>query len=607
MNQEGNVRTTEPELLGRNREITSCCHHYPTPYRNAKVLKETAQLFTVLALILLLFRGSTTLAQELRIGHIQYIGTMDPITCINPVEVLFNGLMYPKLYQYSGLEIIGQRVLLVYKPGILSQVEFLAEKAGNLIPTDDVHNASLMKCQVAEGNNWITPSLDIFPILADDVIHTLGIIRNPRTYPNLMVLKNYIKDVRGCPDPLQLEIEFNRGATDFERMLNFGIVFSDQYKHGIRDRRRPLPQLPYSGTGFYYDIATEGGTNERVLTRLQEVAGGTGNIQQVKFRQYNNYEPLLDNFQLPLSHPQALDMILEIPPEKMNDFFGMEGYVFLDYAIDAFYYIGFNCNPKRNSSRVFAEVRELRKAMYRYTNIRLMLKEVYPSGNIVTGPFRNSDLAYNDNVIVSPDISAAEIMLDIGEAAPNELRYGTNSGKLEYLGVVQQFVLIVPAERLDMIRVASSFKGRMEQIGLIIHIETIPANQWYDRAYNKRNFDLIFDEFVYHQGYERVLKMFYFEEHDEGSNFLRYRNHLVNQQVNFLLNETDLINKRGILRTIHRLLNEDAAAIFLWNLPKSALIRSQRFETDNPFWRQLRDDPDPVYFFRDIKDLMIVP
>ncbi len=259
-------------------------------------------------------------------------------------------------------------------------------------------------------------------------------------------------------------------------------------------------------------------------------------------------------------------------PENLERIRSAEHLRLVDYPAPAYGYIGFNFRSPDEPDRphpIFSD-RELRRALALATDRQAIVDAALGgNGNVPVGPTGRAVWIWSEEI--------SQIPFDTVEARSALARSGWSDsdgdGVLDRAGRPLEFELLVPSSSGVRRRSAVIFQDQLRRVGVSMSIQEVEFNTFLDRATTGR-FDAVFGAFALDPS-PRGITQLWTTDGIGQSNWGSYSNPEFDHLVASALETRDRAAAERIWHEALGVINEDAAAIWIFEPQLSAVVHSR--------------------------------
>jgi ABC-type transport system substrate-binding protein len=246
------------------------------------------------------------------------------------------------------------------------------------------------------------------------------------------------------------------------------------------------------------------------------------------------------------------------------------------HNVNHFSYFGYNCERfNENARKAFTYALDLQQifvTVYGKIFPELADEPIEKIKYIISGPY-SADERDPDIPPPSKNITEAKRLLEASRFDRKEI---TLKSYLASAGDMQS------AE--DATRICQEFKNQIERnLGITVKIVSLDSHSFDDEVLERKDFDVVYGEWVFKQGANTVKNLFGSEA--KGSSISYSRNNFIsyhNPQLYELLQKYDIKpiheNRVDIKHQMHAMIAEDCPYTFLFSIPEWAAYRSDALD-----------------------------
>ena len=516
----------------------------------------TKSRFFLWIIFIFLFMVSIRLfAQDLTYTETSTYTTIDPITASNAVSIRIVELLFGALYTFD----LDRNIIPEFADGM---PEISSDRRSAIVKLKD-------NLKWSDGR----------PLTVTDVIFSFQALTNPKSEGrNGELLKKIIKDIKPISGK-QLQVQFKKSVINPEKYLTFFIIpkhflRTTSIKKSISYCRKPKV------TSGQYKIKSKHDEAFTIQFQVNPNYSKQPSIKTIKQIYNSNKHSLPDAI-----FGGGTDIITSIPLIQYPELNKISFVKLEPYESNSFPVLILNFdNPL---------IREIavRKALdYAIDRTSIINSNYSGQGDLMSGPFTQNNPYNNPDVLPTAfdPSKAKEFLEDAGFVQKADGYYERNNEKLEL-----DFVVFDSNDPI-LTSIFSALAQSWENIGIKINTITYMENTFRDRL-AKRKFDIAYYERKFDLGSE-IFTLYSSEYGGFGQpNIGNYQNPQVDRLLDESIRTPDFAMKIEINKMLHKLLHDDVANIFLWQIKSYAAYHAKLKHVSI----------DPFFFFTTIGDWKI--
>ena len=526
--------------------------HAPMAYLEGRWMRRTS--FGLAATVALCTSMSALVAQPARGGALAY-GERGPFNNFNPFASLARNAATDRVLS------------MIYEP--LFRFNFNLQKWENVLGTE------VRKTAPRTGKSAFVVTLrdatwhDGTPFRAADVVFTYEYARKVGTTKSERdFLIDLFAEIRVGEKPSEVIVEFKREVEDARVYLREFIIPAARFDPRTFEptaRDKDLDRAPM-GTGPYRVVGFNGAP---LLSRNDKYHSVVGSLETIEPRLFTDGESMVQT--LLASRNDGIGLIVELPPEEIQRVESRGGFTIED--VPSYNVLAVEMRQRPNS---ILNNEKVRRAITMAINREQLLKTWFIKGELLASPVMKQAPAFDPTVKPIPyDQEQARRIIREAGAAGKELRfiYPTDVGTDSHVK--------------DVVR---SIAEALKAVGITVKEDPKTIAEFENIRLSTLDFDLAWGHWEFNQAYD-VTPLFRSKSGQGMANLnnMGFSDPEFDRLASDYEKTGDDSNRQALMKSMQRLLNEKAPAIFLVSEVKSYAY--------NVKYRIPSGAVDPFYFF----------
>lgn len=479
--------------------------------------------------------------------------TIDPVTASNTISQRIVELLFGSLYTFD----LDRNIIEEFADG-MPEVS-----ADNMTAVVTIRQ----NLKWSDGSN----------LTADDIVFSFKALTSPKSEgKNGELLKKIINDITKISN-YKIKFHFNKKTINPEKYITFFILPKRKFNKPAIKKYMSYCRKPYPVSGHYKIQLKEDEAFSIRFNKNKHYSVQQPQIEEIQLNTFSNIQALPD-----LLMGGSTDMLTSIMPDQYA-YLNSSGSIKLQpYDSNSFPVLILNFESPLLKSL------EIRRALDMAIDREEIVESIYVGqGDPMSGPFTMNNPYNNPEVEFTgydPD-GANEILDGLGftERENNIRKKGDLKLELDFV--------TYRSNDPSLQRVFITLQNKWEKIGIKVNLKSYLRNSYFDKI-EKRKFDITYFERKFDLASE-VFTLFSSEYGGiGGSNLGNYQNPQVDKFLYESIITPDFQTKIEINKTIHKLLHDDVANIFLWQIKDYAAYTNKLKHISI----------DPFYFFSTIGD-----
>ncbi len=512
-------------------------------------------IFAQLVLSIVLITALKSGAQDLTYTETSIYTTIDPVTASNAVSMRVVELLFGSLYTYD----LDRNPIPEFAEGM---PEVSADRKSAVVT-------------LKSGLKWS----DGNPLTVDDIIFSYKAFIDPKSEgKNGELIKKVIADIRKISDR-QIQVQFHKQVIHPEKYLTFFIIPKHYLRRTGISKRLSYCRYPKVISG-QYKIRSKQDEAFTIQFQTNKNYPTPPSIETIKQIYNSNKQGLPDAIR-----GGGTDMITSIPLIQYPELNKISFVKLEPFDSNSFPVLILNFD------NALLREKSIRLALdYAIDRESIINSNYSGQGDLMSGPFTQNNPYNNPDVEPSrfDPSRAKQLLQDAGFIEGADGYYKRNGKTLEF-----EFIVFDSNDPI-LTTIFASLAQSWENIGIKIHMATYMENTFRDKL-SKRKFDIAYYERKFDIGSE-IFTLYSSEYGGYGqSNIGNYQNPEVDRLLDESIRTPDFAMKIEINKRLHKILHDDVANIFLWQIKSYAAYNAKIKHVSI----------DPFFFFTTIGDWTI--